>query len=386
VMQRGDNLLIWAELIDVMTGAQLWGAQYNRKFGDIFEIQEEISNEIVRQLQPRLTRKEKKRLVSRQTNNAEAYQLYLKGRHHWNRWTKQGFDTGIEYFHRAIEKDPGYALAYVGLADSYVLLGWNSHLPPKDAFLAGKEAAMKALQLDQELAEAHTSLAAVLWLYDWHWQEAQTEFKRSIQLAPAYPNVNHWFGEYLSTMGRFEEAIAQLEHARELEPLSLIINAAGGWASYFAGHYDDAIKQLERTLELDPNYSVARWILGLVYRKLGRYEAAIAEGEKSVVLSGGSPLMRAAMAQTYGMAGMRKEALEILAGLTSLATQEYIAPYFFAEIQIGLLEKDRALEWLEKAYEENSHWLLYLHIDPSMNTLRGDPRFDNLLDRVGLPL
>ena len=147
-----------------------------------------------------------------------------------------------------------------------------------------------------------------------------------------------------------------------------------------------AIKQLERTLELDPNYSVARWILGLVYRKLGRYEAAIAEGEKSVVLSGGSPLMRAALAQTYGMAGMRKEALEILAGLTSLATQEYIAPYFFAGIHIGLLEKDRAFEWLEKAYEENSHWLLYLHIDPSMDTLRGDPRFDNLLHRVGLPL
>jgi eukaryotic-like serine/threonine-protein kinase len=386
VMQRGDNLLIRTELIDVATGAQLWGAQYNRKFGDIFEIQEEISNEIVRQLQPRLTRKEKKRLVRRQTNNAEAYQLYLKGRHHWNRWTKQGFDTGIEYFQRAIEKDPRYALAYVGLADSYVLLGWNSHLSPKDAFREGKEAAMKALQIDKDLAEAHTSLAAVLWLYDWEWLEAQTEFKRSLQLAPAYPNVNHWFAEYLSTMGRFEEAVTQIEHARELDPLSLIINVAGGWVSYFGRHYDEAIKQLYRSLELDPNYSVARWILGLVYRKLGRYEAAIAEGEKAAALSGGSPLMRAALAQTYGMAGMRKEALEILSGLTSLATQEYVAPYFFAGIQIGLLEKDRALEWLGKAYEENSHWLLYLHIDPSMDTLRGDPRFDNLLRRVGLPL
>jgi eukaryotic-like serine/threonine-protein kinase len=385
VMQRGDNILIRTELIDVATGAQLWGAQYNRKFGDIFAIQEEISSEIVKQLQPRLTREEKKRLVRRQTNNAESYQLYLKGRHHWNQWTKQGFDQGIEYFHRAIEKDPNYALAYAGLADSYVLLGWNSLLPPREAFRKGKEAAMKALQFDKDLAEAHTSLAAVVWLYDWYWLEAQTEFKRSLQLAPTYPNVNHWFAEYLSTMGRFEEAITQIEHARELDPLSLIINVAGGWILYFARQYNGAIEQLQRSLELDPNYSVTRWILGLVYRRLGRYEEAILEGEKAAVLSG-SPLMRAALAQTYGMAGMKKEALEILAGLTSLATQEYVAPYFFAGIHIGLLETDRAIEWLETAYDENSHWLLYMHTDPSMDTLRGNPRFDSLVQRVGLPL
>ncbi len=386
VMQRGDSVLIRTELIDVGTGAQLWGAQYNRKFGDIFAIQEEISGEIVKQLQPRLTREEKKRLVKRQTNNAESYQLYLKGRHHWNQWTKQGFDQGIEYFHRAIEKDPNYALAYAGLADSYVLLGWNSLLPPKEAFRKGKDAAMKALQLDKDLAEAHTSLAAVAWLYDWYWLEAQTEFKRSLDLAPTYPNVNHWFGEYLSTMGRFEEAITQIEHARELDPLSLIINVAGGWILYHARQYDQAIEQLKRTLELDPNYPVTRWILGLVYRKLGRYEEAIVEGEKAAALSGGSPLIRAALAQTYSMAGMRKEALEILASLTTLAAQEYVAPYFFAGIYIGLLEKDRALEYLERAYEESSHWLLYLHIDPSMDALRGDPRFENLVRRVGLPL
>ena len=386
VMQRGDSVLIRAELIDVSTGAQLWGAQYNRKFGDIFAIQEEISTEIVKQLQPRLTREEKKRLVRRQTNNAESYQLYLKGRHHWNKWSRQGFDLGIEYFQRAIGKDPNYALAYAGLADSYVLLGWNSLLPPKEAFRKGKEAAMKALQFDQHLAEAHTSLAAVVWLYDWNWLEAQTEFKRSLQLAPTYPNVNHWFAEYLSTMGRFEEAITQIQHARELDPLSLIINVAGGWIFYFARQYDQAIEQLQRSLELDPNYPVTRWILGLVYRKLGRYEEAIVEGEKAVVLSGGGPLMRAALAQTYGMAGLRKEALDILAGLTSLAAQEYVAPYLFAGIHIGLLETDRAIEWLETAYKERSHWLLYIHSDPSMDTLRGDPHFDDLVKRVGLPL
>ena len=386
VTKLGDAMVIATELVDVTTGAQLWGAQYHRKFGDIFAIQEEISNEIARQLQPRLTPKEKKRLVRRHTDDAEAYQLYLKGRHHWSRWTKEGFDRGIECFQCALEKDPSYALAYAGLADSYVLLGWNSLLPPKEAFRKDKTAAMKALQFDKDLPEAHASLAAVLWLYDWNWLEAQTEFKRSLQLAPTYPNVNHWFAEYLMTMGRFGDAITQIEHARTLDPLSLIINVANGWILYFARQYDEAIKQLQGSLELDPNYSVARWILGLVYRRLGRYEAAIAEGERAVALSGGSPLMRAALAQTYGMAGMTKEALEMLDSLTALAAQEYVAPYFFAGIHIGTLEKDLALEWLGKAYEENSHWLLYLHIDPGMDSLRGDPRFDKLLKHVGLPL
>jgi serine/threonine protein kinase/tetratricopeptide (TPR) repeat protein len=386
VTKRGDGLVITTEMVDVITGAQLWGAQYHRKFGDIFAIQEEISNEIARQLQPRLTRKEKKRLVRRHTEDPEAYQLYLKGRHHWNQWTREGFAKGIECFQGAFAKDPAYAVAHAGLADSYVLLGWNSLLPPKEAFRKGKTAAMKALQFDEDLAEAHTSLAAVLWLYDWNWLEAQTEFKRSLQLAPAYPNVNHWFAEYLMTMGRFEDAITQIEHAEELDPLSLIINVAHGWILYYARKYDASIEQLQKILDLDPNYSVTRWILGLVYRKLGRYDEAIAEGEKAVALSGASPLMHAALAQTYGMAGKPEKALEILDSLTHRAAQEYVAPYFFAGIYAGTQEKDRALEWLGKAYEENSHWLLYLHIDPGMDSLRGDPRFDKLLERVGLPL
>jgi serine/threonine protein kinase/Tfp pilus assembly protein PilF len=382
---RAGSLVIGTELVDVATGSRLWGAQYNRKPGDIFSIQEEISNEISGKLRLHLTPTEKKRLGRRHTQNAEAYQLYLKGRYYWNKWTEEGFRKGIDYFQQAIEQDPGYALAYSGLADSYVLLGWNSFLLPKEAFPKAKAAAMKSLRFDENLAEARTSLAAPLWLHDWNWLEAQTEFKRSLQLSPAYPTANHWYAEYLMTMGRHEEAIAKIKHSQELDPLSLIINVAVGWSLYFGRRYDEAIEQLVKTVELDQNYPVTRWILGLVYRKTGRYEMAIAEGEKGVALSDGSPLMRAALAHTYGMANKTKEALETLESLTNLAKQKYIAPYFLAGIHMGMGENDRALECLERAYEEKSHWLIYLHIDPSMDTLRDDARFQDLLRRIGLP-
>jgi TolB-like protein len=385
MMQSGGSLRIGTELVDVATGSLLWGAQYDRKPGDIFVVQDEISNEISGKLRLRLTRAEKKQLTKRHTENAEAYRLYLKGRHHWNRWTEEGFYKAIEYFRQAVEKDPSYALAYAGLADCYVLLGWNSYLPPKQAFPKGKAAANTALQLDQDLAEAHTPLAALLWLHDWQWEEAQTEFNRSLELGPTYATANHWYAEYAMTMGRHREAMTRMKKGLDLDPLSLIINVAVGWALYFARRYDEAIEQLRRTVDLDPNYPVTYWILGLLLRKTGCYELAITEGEKGVKLSGGSPLMRAALAHTLGTAGRTKEALEMLDELTKLAKQKYVAPYFFAGIYIGLGENDRAIEYLEKCYEEHSHWLIYLHIDPSMDGLRDNQGFQGLLRRVGLP-
>ena len=386
MMQSGGLLRIGAELVDVATGTQLWGAQYNRQPGDIFVVQDDISHEISEKLRLQLTRAEKKRLVRRHTENAEAYRLYLKGRHHWNQWTEEGFHKAIEYFQQAIQKDSSYALAYTGLADSYVLLGWNSYLPPKEAFPKGKAAAMTALQLDPDLAEAHTPLAALLWLHDWQWEEAQTEFKHSLELGPHYATASHWYAEYVMTMGRNGESIARMKNGQELDPLSLIINVAMGWGLYLARRYDEALEQLRRTVELDPNYPVTYWILGLLLRKTGCYEPAIAEGEKGVKLSSGSPLMRAALAHTFGIAGRTKEAVQILDDLTILAKQKYVAPYFFAGIHIGLGENERAIEYLEKCYEEHSHWLIYLHIDPSMDGLRDNPRFQDLLARVGLPL
>ena len=212
------------------------------------------------------------------------------------------------------------------------------------------------------------------------------EFERSLALNPAYPTANHWYAEYLMTMGRHEEAVARMKNSQELDPLSLIISSAIGWAFYMARRYDDALEQLRRTVELDPNYPVTYWILGLLLRKMGRYELAIAEGEKGVKLSGGSPMMDAALAQTFATAGRREQAIQILDDLTNLTKQKYVAPYFFAGIYIGLGEDDRAMEYLEKSYEEHSHWLIYLHIDPSMDSLRSNPRFQELSRRVGLPL
>jgi serine/threonine protein kinase/tetratricopeptide (TPR) repeat protein len=386
IMQSGGSLRIGAELVDVATGLQLWGAQYDRKPGDIFSIQDEISNEISDKLRLKLTRAEKKRLTKRQTDDPEAYRLYLKGRHHWNKWTEDGFYKAIDYFQQAVEKDPAYSLAYTGIADSYILLGWNSYLPPKDAFPKAKSAAMAALRLDPDLGEAHTPMAAVLWLYDWQWPEAQAEFKRSIALNFAHPTASHWYAECLMTMGHQAEAIAGMKQSQELDPLSLIISVAIGWALYMARQYGDAIEQLHRTIELDPNYPVTYWILGLILRKMGRHDLAIAEGEKGVKLSGGSPLITAALAQSLATAGKKKEAAQILADLTKLATQKYVAPSFFAGIYIGLGENDRAIECLEKSFEEHSHWLIYLHIDPGMDALRSDPQFQDLLRRVGLPL
>ena len=386
MMQSGGSLRIGTELVDVATGSRLWGEQYDRKPGDIFAIQDEISKEISGKLRLKLTPAEKKRLTKHQTDDPEAYRLYLKGRHHWNRWTEAGFYKAIVCFQQAVEKDPTYALAYAGLADSYVLQGWNSFLPPKDAFPKGKAAAMRALRLDPDLGEAHTSLAGVLWLHDWHWQEAETEFRRGLALNPAYPTANHWYAEYTMTMGRQVEGLERMKKGQELEPLSPIKNVAVGWALYMDRRNDDAVEELRRTVELDPNFPITYWILGLVLRKMGRFELAIAEGEKGVTLSGGSPLLRAALAQTFGAARRREEAIQILDDLTKLAKQKYVPSYFFAGIHIGLGEDDRALECLENSYEERSHWLVYLHIDPGMDGLRSNPRFQNLLRRVGLPL
>ena len=385
IVQSRGSLRIGAELVDVATGSQLWGAQYNRQPGDIFVIQDEISNEISDKLRLQLTRAEKKRLTRRHTENPEAYGLYLKGRHHWNKWTEEGFYKAITYFQLAVDKDSSYALAYAGLADSYVLLGWNGYLPPKEAFPKGKAAALAALRLDPDLAEAHTPSAALLWLYDWQWEQAHAEFQRSLTLGPTYSTANHWYAEYVMTMGRHEEAMARMKKSQDLDPLSLIINVAVGWAFYLARRYDEAIEQLRRTIELDPNYPVTYWILGLALRKIGSYELAIVEGEKGVTLSGGSPLMAAALAHTFGIAGRTTDARQVLDDLTKQSMQKYVAAYFFAGIHVGLGENDRAIEYLEKSYQEHSHWLIYLHMDPSMDGLRDDPRFQDLLRRVGLP-
>jgi TolB-like protein/Tfp pilus assembly protein PilF len=384
VVQRGGSLLIMAELVDTASGSHLWGGHYNRKLDDIFVLQEEIANEISERLRLRLTRAEKKGLVKRHTENAEAYQLYLKGRYHWDKWTPEGFAKGMNYFEQAVGQDPGYSLAHAGLADSYLLLGWNSLLPPADAFAKANAAARKALQFDKDLAEAHTSLAAQLWLHDWNFAKAEQKFCRSLELRPSYATAHHWYAEYLMTMGRMEESLSQIKRSLELDPLSLIINVAFGWMLYHAARYEEAIEQLKQTLELEPNYPVTHWILGLVHRETGHCDVAVTEGEKAVSFSDGVPLLRAALAHTYAIAGRTIQSRNILGDLNQLAKETYVSPYCLAGIHAGLQELDRAVEYLEDAIKEKSHWLLYLRIDPGMNTVRGNAHLQELLFSAGL--
>lgn len=385
VLQRGDTLTIGTELVEVASGWQLWGQRYNRTLTDIFAVEEEIAKEISDRLRLRLTGESEKHLAVRRAKNIGAYQDYLKGRYYWEKWTEEGWKKGIQYFERAIEKDPTYALAYVGLADSYVYLGWFAVLPPKEVYPRAKAAAVKALEIDDTLAEARNSLAAVRVTYEWKWSEAEREFKRAIQLAPSYATAHHWYAEYLNQMGRHSEGLAEIERALELDPKSLIVNTSVGWQHYFARQYDQAIEQYQMTLEMDPNFAPARWGLGWAFIQKMRFEAAVAEFQKGISLSNGSATYVAALGCAFAVAQERVKAEEVLAQLRELSTGTYVSPYFIAAIYAGLDDKEQAFDWLERAYWERSSWLLYLLAEPRLDGLRSDPRFQDLLHRMNFP-
>jgi TolB-like protein/DNA-binding winged helix-turn-helix (wHTH) protein/Flp pilus assembly protein TadD len=386
VRQRGDTLIIAAELIDVEKGVQLWGGHYRRKLADIFATQEEISQEISEKLRLRLTGEEQNRLTKRHTEDPAAYQAYLKGRYFWNKRTGVGLKKGIEYFNQAIEKDPGYALAYAGLADCYDLLNFYIDLPPSEALPRAKAAAIRALEMDDTLAEAHTSLAYARFLYYWDWPGAESEFKRAIELNPNYPTAHQWYAYYLAGMGRCEEATAVNLRAQELDPLSLMINTGVGVVFYYARQYDRAIEPLRKTLELNSNFPHAHRALGDTYREKGMFGEAIAELQKAVtLLSGGNREYLGRLGNTYAVSGQRGEALRVLGQLRELSQVGYVSPVSFALVYIGLGEKDQAFAWLEKAYEERSTLLTQrIKVDPIYDSLRSDPRFQDLLRHMKL--
>ena len=314
VLQRGDTLIIRAELVDVANESQIWGAQYNRKLSDIFSVQEEIAKEISEKLRLRLTSHERKRLTKRYTQNAEAYQLYLKGRYYWNRRTQEGVKRGLEYFQHAIEKDPSYAPAYAGLADCYSLLGAGAptHLASKEAMQKAKAAALKALEMDDTLAEAHTSLAFVRFRLDWDWVEAEREFRRAIELNPDYPTAHQWYAIYLAVMQRAEEAVREISRALELDPLSLTINSGVRRVLHLARQYEKAIEQLRKTVELDPNFPPAHFDLALAYSQQGMHEEAIQEVQKAVPFGADHAAVVAILGYTYAVSGRKDEALKLL--------------------------------------------------------------------------
>ncbi len=384
VTQRGDNLSISAELVDARDNSRIWGEQYNRKLSDILQVQEEISREISGKLRLRLTGEEQERVTKRYTENTEAYQLYLKGRYFWNKRTEEGLKKGIEYFQQAIEKDPNYAPAYAGLADCDSLLPFYTDMPPREAFPRAKTEAIKALEIDQTLAEAHSSLAYVKAYYDWDWSEAEREFKRSLELNPNYATAHHAYSRLLASLGRLDEARAEIKRAHELDPLSLGIQANVGMISYFGRQYDQAIKQLQETLELDQKFFVPHWGLGLAYEQKGMYEEAIAHFQQAVSLSGGSTNVIASLGHAYAVGGHEIEAQKIIEELKDRAKRGYVSSYQIALVYIGLGHKDQAIEWLENAYQERSTLLGYLKMDPRFDSLRSDPRFAELVRRVGL--
>jgi len=384
--QFADDLVIKTELVDVGDGSQIWGGQYRRKLDDLFTIEQELSREICERLRLRLNEEERERLAKRYTENAAAYQAYLKGRYHWNQRTAKGIRKAIESFQEAIKLDDDYALAYAGLADCYCLASIYGAAPPRAVMPRAKVAARTALDLDDGLAEAHTSLAAALVWFDWDWEASEREFKRAIELNPHYAVAHHWYGSVLlSAQGRFDEALASERRALELEPLSLVINSNLGFICYQAGRFDEAKGHLLRTLEMDDNFVYARFHLGLCHAHLGSYDQAIAELERAMEQAGGrGALIQAALGYAYAVAGRRDEALRILAQLQSFPMNRDVSPFYLAMIYSGLGDKEQALKWLESAYEERYNWLVWLRSEQMFEPLRGEEMFIDLARRIGL--
>jgi len=391
VRKAGNRLRITAQLVNVVDGYHLWSEKYDRDIGeeycpgDIFAIQDGISLAVVDKLKVKLLGGEKAKLVKRHTKDIDAYNLYLKGRFFWNKRTQEGYQKSLEYFQRAIERDPSYALAYAGTADCYDLLGWYDYLPPEEAFPRAKAAAEKALEVDETLAEANASLGWISANYDWDWLAAESKYKRAIELNPSYATVHQWYAEYLSYMGRHDESIAEAKRAQELDPLSIIINNDLGQVLYYARQYDRAIEQLQKVLELDPDFIIAHFFLAFLYAQKAMYEEAIAEVQKAMNLSGGGDLLMVAQLGTiYSSSGRRDEAKKVLDELYQLSKQRYVSPFYIALIYVGLRQKNQAFEWLEKAYEERDHWLETLKVHPMLDSLRSDPRFTKLLKKMRL--
>ncbi len=387
IVQRGDNLTISAELVDVRYNKLLWGEQYDRKMSDLLQTQREIAHEIVEKLKLKVSGEEKG-LAKHYTESNEAYQLYLRGRFYWNKRSEEGMQKSLEYFQQAIERDPNFALAYSGLADTYDLLGASDAsggMPPNEAMPKAKAAALKALEIDDTLAEAHVSLAHVKYYYDCDWAAAEREYKRAIELNPNYPTAHQWYAVYLMSAGRFDEALAQNRRAQELDPLSLPINMTLGWVLLNARQYDQSVEQLRKTLEMDPNFILTHHRLGLVYEQKGKYDEAIAEFRQVLNLSAGKPLGIAALAHAYALSGKRAEAQRTLAELQEISKRRYVSPASIALIYAALGDKDQAFAWLEKADKERDANLARLTVDPRFDSLRSDPRFVDLERRIGIP-
>ena len=373
--RHGDIISIQADLIDLDNVAQLWGQHYDHKLSDVLLVQDDISRDIFENLRLKLNVEEKKQL--------EAYRLYLKGRNAWNKRTGDALQEAIEFFNQAIAIDSNYGAAYAGLADCYNMLVVYGRLQPKEGFPKAKEAATKALEIDESSAEAHTSMAFIKFRWDWDRAETEREFQEAIKLKPAYAPAHQWYSSYLVAVERFDEAIAEAKRTEELEPLSFVASSHLGWIYYLSGQNDKAIEQCRKILELDPSSFPARRYLGLAYEAKGMYAEAITEFQTGVKLSG-SPLMLALLGHAYAVAGKTAEAKQVLNDLQQLQDQRYVSPYTVAAIHAGLGDDEQAFKWLERAVEERDIWLMNLKVDPVFAKLRNKRQFTDILARIRL--
>ncbi len=391
LVKLDENLVIKTELIKVADGSQLWGAEYKSSVADIFSVQDEVSKKISQSLRLRLSGEDEEKLAKRYTKDAEAYQLYLKGRYFWNKRNEEGFRNGIDFFRRAEEKDPTFALAFSGLADSYALLCDIGVVRPVDEMPKAKAAAQKAVDADPELAEAYTSRAFVRLAYDWDWLGAQSDFEQALKLNPKYPTAHQWYASYLMQMGKFSLAKHEIEEAHKLDPLSPIISANTGLYSYYEKNYDDAIAKYKTTLQSDPEFWVARHYLALAYVQKGMHDEAIVELRKLIKAPASGPIPNqiveaeseatASLGFAYGMAGKQAEARAIINQLDALSKRRYVSPLYFAIVYAGLKNNDKAIEYLNKAFDARHPGLVLIRIEPMFDGLRGDGRFKELIKR-----
>jgi TolB-like protein/Tfp pilus assembly protein PilF len=383
VQKAGDQVRVNVQLINAMTDAHLWADTYDRKLTDMFSVESEIAKAIAESLQAKLSGSEKTAMSKVPTANTEAYELYLKGRFFWNKRTGADLKRAIEYFNQAIEKDPNYALACAGLADSYTLLSVFGAASPQDSIPQARAAAKKALELDNTLAEAHASFGRILSGYDYNFEGAIAEFERAIQLNPNYATSYHWISNGpLTARGEFDRAIAEGKRAVELDPLSMIDNADLGQVYFYARRYDEAISQVRKAIEIDPHSYLAHYYLGQIHQLQGHLTDAIAEYQKAVELDD-DPEALAFLGQAQARAGQRDEAQKILARMTEEAKSRYVSAYSFALMFVGLGDKERAIDALGRAYREGAaNDIITIRVDPMLDDLHGDPRFEALAEKI----
>jgi DNA-binding winged helix-turn-helix (wHTH) protein/TolB-like protein/Tfp pilus assembly protein PilF len=385
IQRSGDRVGVTARLLSVGDGRQLWEGRFEAPFTDIFSVQDAISAQVAGSLRPRLTDAEERRLAKHYTENVEAYQLYLRGRYHLLRNTRSEIQTGASYFRQAIEIDPSYALAYAGLANAYHALAGPGEMPPTELLPQAKAAAQKAVEIDDGLAEAHALLGFVIFWYDWDWDAAENQFRRALELDPNSADAHYAYADLLSYTGRHAEALAEIKRARELDPLNLRINTIEGAMLINAGRADEALARLRKTLELEPNYWYARQYVANAYMPKGMFAEAVAEARRAKEFSESATRPRAFLGYALAKAGRRAEARAELEGLLRLSRERHVSPYNIAMIYNGLGESDEALGWLERGYREREPRMVFLKVEPKWNNLRDDPRFQDLVRRVGLP-